>query len=323
MNNKLLFLVPVIFLSGCIDIPDVDFKKEMVTFVAEISQYAKSKQPSFFIIPQNASGLWSEPGYLDAVDAIGQEDIYYGYEKDAEATPAEVTLELEQNLAHFTDGSKLVLTIDYPFSDRQNPSFDAQTRKRIDSAYTSSTAHGFVPYCSVRDLSWITVNPGHEPEPNAEPLTSLSDVKDFLYILQHDPDIPKQVFLDSLASLGFDIIVMDYASSFDGLAYTSADISSLKQKSGAILIAYMSIGEAEDYRPYWKEEWSRKSNRPDWIELENPSWPGNYLVRYWDPEWKAIIYGTDSSYLDRIISQGFDGVYLDKVDAYEDYLDML
>ncbi|MBD3286479.1 hypothetical protein GF359_07950, partial [candidate division WOR-3 bacterium] len=52
----------------------------------------------------------------------------------------------------------------------------------------------------------------------------------------------------------------------------------------------------------------------------NPDWKGNYLVRYWEEEWKAIIFGTDSSYLDAVINQGFDGVYLDKIDSYEDFL---
>jgi cysteinyl-tRNA synthetase len=44
------------------------------------------------------------------------------------------------------------------------------------------------------------------------------------------------------------------------------------------------------------------------------------FVRYWEDAWQQIIFGTDSSYLDVIISQGFDGVYLDKIDSYEDYL---
>ena len=49
----------------------------------------------------------------------------------------------------------------------------------------------------------------------------------------------------------------------------------------------------------------------------NPEWAGNYKVRYWDPEWKRIIYGEDDSYLDRIMNAGFDGAYLDIIDAFE------
>ena len=83
------------------------------------------------------------------------------------------------------------------------------------------------------------------------------------------------------------------------------------------MIAYLSIGEAEDYRYYWQPEW--KENPPAWLLDENPNWPGNHKVYYWDPEWQAIIYGNHSSYLAKILAAGFDGVYLDLIDAYETF----
>jgi cysteinyl-tRNA synthetase len=73
----------------------------------------------------------------------------------------------------------------------------------------------------------------------------------------------------------------------------------------------MSIGEAEDYRYYWNPEW--KTNQPSWLAEENPDWPGSYKVRYWDKYWQKIIYG----YLDKILTAGFDGVYLDIIDAFQ------
>lgn len=305
-------------MTGCgNNLPDLDFKTEMVGFVVEISDYAKSKHAGFYIFPQNAAELWSEAAYLDAVDGIGQEDIYYGYESDGVKTPVDVTAELEGNLAEFRVAGKLVITTDYVFDDENVPSFSSEEITRIDDAYQRSVAKGFVPYCAVRELSHLTVNPGHEPIGNFEPLTVLDSVTDFIYILQHSATLSRTGFLDSLATLGFDLIVMDYED--DGGPYTASEISTLKQESGAILLAYMSIGEAEDYRFYWKEEWSVKRDRPHWIEGENPDWEGNYLVRYWEEEWKNVIFGTDSSYLDIIIAQGFDGVYLDKIDSYEEF----
>ena len=77
----------------------------------------------------------------------------------------------------------------------------------------------------------------------------------------------------------------------------------------------MSIGEAEDYRYYWDDSWKRGS--PEWLEAENLRWRGNFVVRYWDPEWKSIVFGNAEAYLDRIIAAGFDGVYLDIIDGYE------
>jgi cysteinyl-tRNA synthetase len=52
---------------------------------------------------------------------------------------------------------------------------------------------------------------------------------------------------------------------------------------------------------------------------ENPDWKGNYKVKYWDPQWQAIIYGNDRSYAKMILDAGFDGVYLDLIDAFEYY----
>jgi len=40
-------------------------------------------------------------------------------------------------------------------------------------------------------------------------------------------------------------------------------------------------------------------------------------VRYWDADWQALIYGHSGAYLDRILSAGFDGVYLDIIDGFE------
>jgi len=108
----------------------------------------------------------------------------------------------------------------------------------------------------------------------------------------------------------FDLIVIDYSS--DGLEsgeWSHAEISTIKS-SGKTAVAYISIGEAEDYRWYWNPEW--ESTPPPWLGPENPDWEGNYKVRFWHEDWQNLVF----DYLDRIIEQGFDGVYLDIVDAY-------
>lgn len=78
------------------------------------------------------------------------------------------------------------------------------------------------------------------------------------------------------------------------------------------VVAYLSIGEAEDYRWYWQNVWQPGS--PAWLGEENPDWAGNYAVNFWDPAWQRIVLQS----VDRLVDLGYDGVYLDKVDAYED-----
>lgn len=74
-------------------------------------------------------------------------------------------------------------------------------------------------------------------------------------------------------------------------------------------------GEAENYRYYWDGGW--KTGKPSWLTEENPHWKGNYVVKYWDPDWQKIITGNDGSYQKKILDAGFDGVYLDIIDAFE------
>jgi cysteinyl-tRNA synthetase len=127
----------------------------------------------------------------------------------------------------------------------------------------------------------------------------------------------------AIAASGFDLAVVDYSA--DGSpesAFSPDTLDIMKRKpdgSRRIVLAYMSIGEAEDYRFYWQGDWSR--NPPPWLDAENPDWPGNYKVRYWDSTWQSLIFGGPEAYLDRILDAGFDGVYLDIIDAFEYYED--
>jgi cysteinyl-tRNA synthetase len=115
---------------------------------------------------------------------------------------------------------------------------------------------------------------------------------------------------------------MDY--SWDGSEenrFQADDIAEVKNSPGGpkTVLAYLSIGEAEDYRWYWDENWDADGDgepdpgAPSWLGSSNPDWPGNYKVQYWDQDWQAIV----REYLDTIIAIGYDGVYLDVVDAYE------
>ncbi|MEZ5819058.1 MAG: endo alpha-1,4 polygalactosaminidase [Hyphomicrobiaceae bacterium] len=122
------------------------------------------------------------------------------------------------------------------------------------------------------------------------------------------------------AASSFDVLVVDYArDGTDDTALEPADLARLQTRpdgSRRIVLAYLSIGEAESYRFYWRKEWSRK--RPPWLLRENPDWDQNFAVSFWDPDWQALIYGGPEAYLDRIIAQGFDGIYLDKCDVTDD-----
>ncbi|MBF2077667.1 MAG: endo alpha-1,4 polygalactosaminidase [Synechococcales cyanobacterium T60_A2020_003] len=141
---------------------------------------------------------------------------------------------------------------------------------------------------------------------------------DWLYQLQLKKDS-----IRAIASTSFDLVTIDYSQ--DGsqqTAYTREDLDVL-HASGKTVLAYLSIGEAEDYRYYFKDRWVTKDPKtglkqpdkdaPAWLGRTNPQWRGNYKVKYWNAEWQSIVLG----YVDRILNAGFDGVYLDIVDGFE------
>ena len=130
----------------------------------------------------------------------------------------------------------------------------------------------------------------------------LSGVQHFTYWLAN----PSPALI---SASGFDMAVVDYSRDGSGAqAFRRDDVALMQRKPDGerrIVLSYLSVGEAEDYRFYWKPEWSVKA--PSWLEAENPDWEGNFKVRYWDPDWKRIIFGSPDAYLDRIIAAGFDG----------------
>ena len=77
------------------------------------------------------------------------------------------------------------------------------------------------------------------------------------------------------------------------------------------VLAYLSIGEAERGRPYWKSCCAGGS--PSWLTGKTQGWAGNYVVKFWEPAWQAIVAARVRSFL----AQGYDGFYLDRVDSYE------
>jgi cysteinyl-tRNA synthetase, unknown class len=136
-----------------------------------------------------------------------------------------------------------------------------------------------------------------------------SEVNDFAYQLQ-------DVHLPSLRRSKYDLLVIDYArDGTDATRFTREQVRSLQVHATQPkrVLAYLSVGEAEDYRFYWDARWSNPKERPPWLGPANPDWPGNYKVRYWDGRWQKIAF----RYLDKIIEDGFDGAYLDVIDAYE------
>jgi len=142
----------------------------------------------------------------------------------------------------------------------------------------------------------------------------------FAYILQADSFAKtKPAVVAKLKESGRDWIVLDAAFAGD-TPWEQTDLDTIRSgKAGRKVVAYLSIGEAEDYRPYWQSDWVSNGKRtaaaPAWLGIENPEWKGNYQVKYWNAEWQKLILTA----IDDAMARGFDGVYLDIVDGFQTY----
>jgi cysteinyl-tRNA synthetase len=294
-----------------VSLPNLDFRQEMRDFVQEISTYARSKHSSFFIIPQNGQELLTSSGdpdgdpivsYINAIDAVGREDLFYGYEQDDKATPAEDRDYMIALCDVAKEFGKPVLATDY-----------CSTHLKMDDSYAKNSSRQYISFAANhRELDNIPDYPSNIQNVSTTDILTLAQARNFLYLINPSAFDTKREFLDAVKKTNYDVVLIDLY--FNEEALTSDDVASLKTKANGgsrLVIAYMSIGEAEDYRYYWGD--LDKSL----IYKNNPDWPGNYAVKYWEPSWKNIIYGNDNSYTKKLIDTGFDGAYLDIIEAYE------
>jgi len=295
---------------------NIDYKKEMRDFVIGISGYAKSMHPDFIVIPQNGVELVTANGegdgspqadYLSAIDGNGQEDLFYGYDRDDKSTSAKDNQYLMDYLDISKSAGNTMLVTDY-----------CSTHSNMDDSYNRNHLNGYISFSADhRELDNIPDYPDPIFSQNDQQVNHLSQIQNFLYLINPEAYHSKNEFINAVTATNYDLVIMDLFSS-DGEEFTGSEIEQLPQKANEgkrLVIAYMSIGEAEDYRFYWQNDWS--GNEPVWMEKENPNWKGNFKVRYWMEEWQQIIYGSDNSYLDKILAADFDGVYLDIIDAFE------
>ena len=318
-KNSLIFLVTIFVLfSACGgDDEEIDpvYRQYMREFVEGLSAYAKTKKSSFIIIPQNGQELVTENGeedgspdnsYLQAIDGVGREDLFYGYDDDNQATPGDERDYMLAFLNVCKNNNVKVLVTDYCW-----------TQSKMDDSYMQNNNRGFISFAAPdRELRKIPDFPAVPYHMNSDNITSLSVAKNFLYLLNPEEFLSKQDFLNALNETNYDVLIIDYF--FDDEEYTNQEIAALKHKKNGctrLVISYLSIGEAEDYRYYWNDSWY--SNPPSWLKGENPDWEGNYKVAYWETGWQNIIFGNSNAYLDKIIARGFDGAYLDIIDAFE------
>lgn len=133
--------------------------------------------------------------------------------------------------------------------------------------------------------------------------------------------------IDALSTTDYDMIVIEPGHNLANGIITSDTaymVNNLKTKSNGdrrLLIAYIDVGQAEEWRSYW-QGWTAPTENgpgvPSFMRTIDPDgWVGNYPVAYWDQRWQDI-WLSDNGIIKNLANLGFDGVYLDWVEAYDD-----
>lgn len=133
------------------------------------------------------------------------------------------------------------------------------------------------------------------PSPASAGRSSVREAKSWSYQLQGD--------IRSTQKSNADVAVVDPDH--------TGDPRKLKTKANGgkrDVLAYISIGEVEEGRAYMKSR-----GKKNWNTGKTQGWQGNYAAKYWDEDWKGIV----KQRVGNAIKAGYDGVYLDRVDTYE------
>lgn len=284
---------------------EADAGVEMQKFVVRLSKYAKALRPDFNIVPQNGSvlaytNLNPKQGknyeYIQAVDGFGVEELFYT--EDGAIDSARVAL-----LDALKNDRKILVSEFIP----ETKDINAVAKMNLDA--------GFVPFIRMKSNYMYSHIPERIRNQNQDDVLQMDQVRNYLYLINPKEFDTKEAYLFALADTNFDLLILDLF--FDDAALTDSDVARLKQKKDGgkrLVICYMNIGSAEQWRYYWKKEW--KIGQPEWLKKKYEGYEGEFYVEFWNKEWQSIIYGSKNSYLQRIIDSGFDGTYLDNTEAY-------
>lgn len=305
MRRFTLLSFGLIFLLSCKEKRSDKAAEKMQEFVQSISHYARKSDSDFIIIPQNGAELafnyqdisdGINNAYLAAIDGFGIEELFY----NGDLQPDEERLEMLRILKEY----KPVLVSEYVKSEGS-----------IQDAVDQNFNEGFLCFPrAAGNYDYVEI-PESVPNENADDILKLADAQNYLYLISDENFETKDAYLQAIAETNFDLVIIDLFYQDD--PFTDEEIVALKTKANGgkrLVIAYMSIGSAEKYRYYWKSNWGL--HHPLWLKRKYDGYDDEFWVKFWKDDWKDIIYGNESSYTKKILNAGFDGAYLDNVEAF-------
>jgi cysteinyl-tRNA synthetase len=139
----------------------------------------------------------------------------------------------------------------------------------------------------------------NDSKPRTLALDAPIEYKSWLYYLN-------DIQLYKIGTTTVDLAIIETQK--DRILFSKDQIDKLKVKSDGSnrhIFAYLSLGDAENYRGYWKKEWNKK--KPSWLGNESKIWKGNHdVTNLMSDEWLEISKGM----VDEVINSGYDGILI-------------
>lgn len=196
----------------------------------------------------------------------------------------------------------------------------AENAEMVKEAFQLNKAKGYVPF-AVADIEFnynsIPKFPRRPFAENPHNITGLKLVKNFLYLTDSSAYDSQAKFVHAMSGTNFDALIVDVFHR-GRRPFKKHSVGGMKYKKlGAkrLVLAYMNIGEAESFRYYFKSGW--REGNPPFLGEPIAGNPDKHHIKFWHREWQKMISGNTKSYAYGIVAQGYDGIVIDGVDAYQ------
>ncbi len=298
-----------------------NYRAYMREMVEDLATYAEGRDPNFVVVTRPGFDLltWSRREFELAEI---KRDPLARIPSDAIAQVGTPMRRYIQNIDAFILNGQFCAPLRVPGADLQDilrQGLKAMTIEHCRSpeqataALQAAVKMGVVSHIDLDDTDDFARLPTRRPSPeNPRNVETMLGARNMVMLLDSREYETREEWFAAMSKTNYDVLVTD--AFYKGNRPLSKDeIHHLKFKEmGArrLVLARMSVGYAEDERFYWQRDW--QIGAPTWIHALGSDRPGQYVVEYWNPAWKAII----GRYFAGIMDLGFDGVVLDGVEAY-------
>lgn len=186
----------------------------------------------------------------------------------------------------------------------------------ITVAPFTATATGLTP-STAYDIQVVASNNYGSIASAILPVTTSAAIPNGIYVLAGVSAAP-------IAAAPVIYKVVEATSDGVGAFWPAATVTSMRG-TGGVLLGYLDCGFCESYRPYYNAAnaaaagWSGPTAVENGLII-NPGTPvfgsgasAEYSVQFWSPTWLTIC----TTWADKLIASGWDGIYLDVIDGWD------